>query len=87
MYSIFAAELRRADTQPGESQLGDRGIDDPPLSERVEQPAAHLVGALIYPDLLPHQEDVGVALHLLTERLVQCVSVRDGRHVSPGRRQ
>ena len=48
--------------------------------ELVEQPAAHLVGALVDADLLAHEEDVGVALHLLAEGLVQRVAVGDDWH-------
>ena len=48
-------------------------------SELVEQPAADLVGALIDPDLLSHEEDAVVPLHLLAESLIQGVAYQS-RH-------
>ena len=53
--------------------LGDRGVDDPLRAEFVEEALGDLVGALVLGDFLTHDEDVGVAAHLLrhgvTERL------------------
>ena len=66
-----------ADADAGEPQLGDRRIHHPHRAELVEQSAADLVGALIDPDLLAHEEDVGIPLHLLAECLVEGVSVGD----------
>ena len=62
---------RRADAEPGEAVLGDRGVDHAPGAELLEQALAHLVGALILRDLLAHQEDVRVAPHLLGHRVAQ----------------
>ena len=72
----------RADAHAGEPQLGDRRIHHPHRPELVEQPAAHLVGALVDADFLAHEEDVGVALHLLAQGLVERVAVGQGRHGS-----
>ena len=57
----------RADAQAREAALADRGVDDALGSELVEQALADLVGAVVVGDLLPHQEDGGVALHLLAQ--------------------
>ena len=74
------AHHRRADADAGEALLGDRRVDDAALAELLQQPAADLVGALVDPDFLAHQEDVRVALHLLAQRLVEGVTVGDQRH-------
>ena len=66
----------------GEAELGDRRVHHAHRPELVEQAAAHLVGALIDADFLAHEEDVGVALHLLAEGLVEGVAVGDDGHVS-----
>src|SRR5262249_55220754 len=65
------ADHRGADAHAGEPLLGDRRVDDPPLAEPLEHALADLVGPVVLPDLLPHQEDAVVALHLLGHRLVQ----------------
>jgi len=71
---------RRADPDPGKAQLGDRGVDDAHGAELLQQAAADLVGALVDSDLLTHEEDAIVQLHLFPERLVQRVAVGEGRH-------
>jgi hypothetical protein len=79
------AHHRRAHADAGEPQLGDRRVHDARRPELLEEPAADLVGALVDGDLLPHQEDGGIAPHLLAQRLVQRVPVGDDGHVrSPG---
>ena len=70
-----------ADTDAGEPQLGDRGIHHPIGSEFIEQPTADLVRALIDPDLLTHEEDRVVPLHLLPESLIQRISIGDDWHI------
>ena len=50
------------------------------LAEVLEQPLGHLVGAVVEPDLLAHEEDARVALHLLAQGLVQRFAVRDDGH-------
>ncbi len=71
---------RRAHAEAGEAELGDGRVHHAHRSELVEQPAAHLVCALIDPDFLSHEKDVGVALHLLTEGSVEGISVGQDRH-------
>ena len=56
------------------------------LPNLSSSPWRHLVGAVVARDLLAHQEDVGVALHLLGERLVQRLAVRNLSHRSCPRR-
>ena len=51
--------------------LGDRRIDDAPRAEFLQQPLGHLVGALIFGDLLADDEDVAVAAHLLGHGVAQ----------------
>ncbi len=60
-----------ADAQAREAVLGDRRVDHPADAELVEQPLAHLVGALILGDLLADQEHLGIAPHLLGHRVAQ----------------
>src|SRR6266480_2422433 len=48
----------------------------------LQQATAHLVSALVDADFLTHEEHVGVALHLLAQRLVEGVAVRERRHQS-----
>ena len=51
--------------------FGDRRVDDALVAEFLQQPLRDLVGALIFGDLLAHNEDVGVAAHLLGHRVAQ----------------
>src|SRR6267143_1404186 len=73
---------RRSHADARESQLRDWRVDDALRAELLQQSAAHLVGALIDAHLFAHQQDVGIALHLLAQRLIQCVSVSKGGHQS-----
>ena len=61
----------RADAQPRKAVLGDRRVDDAPGAELLQQPLRDLVGALVLGDLLAHDEDVGVAAHLLGHGIAQ----------------
>ena len=74
------ADHRRADAHAGESELGDRRVDDAHLAEFLEQSLRYLVRALVDGDFLSHEEDAVVALHLFTKRRVQRVSVCDDWH-------
>ena len=65
------ARHRRADAEAGEAVLGDRRVDDAARAEFLQQALAHLVGALIFRDLLAHQEHVAVAAHLLGHGIAQ----------------
>src|SRR2546427_1378573 len=69
-----------AHANPRESELGDGRIDHALGTELLQQSAAHLVRALIDADFLTHQKHVGVALHLLAERLVQGIAIGQGGH-------
>src|SRR5439155_24235506 len=73
---------RRADSAARESQLGDRCVHDPLRTELLQQPTAHLVGALIDADFFAHEEHVGIALHLFAQRLIQRIAVGERRHQS-----
>ena len=61
----------RADPDPGEAVFGDRRIDHAGRTELVEQPLGHLVGALIFADLLAHDEHRRVAAHLFGHGVAQ----------------
>jgi hypothetical protein len=80
------ADHRGADADAGEPQLGDGRVDHPLGTELLEESTAHLVGAVVLRDLLAHQEDPVVALHLLAEGVIQGVAVGERRHdqASPG---
>ena len=71
---------RRADTHSGESQLGDRGVDDSHLAEFLQEAFRDFVCPLIDRDLLSHEEYAVVTLHFLAQRLVEGVSVRYDWH-------
>ena len=62
---------RRADADAGKAVLGDRRIDHALGAEFLQQALRDLVGALIFGDLLAHDEDVGVAPHLLGHGVAQ----------------
>ena len=72
----FSPAKRGADAEAGEAVLGDRRVDDALGAELLEQALADLVGALIFGDLLAHQEDVGVAAHLLGHGVAQAPRAR-----------
>src|SRR6516165_3104203 len=54
--------------------FGDRCVDDPPGAELLQQALGHLVGALIFRNLLAHHEHSGIAPHLLRHRIAQRVA-------------
>src|SRR4029078_8587593 len=62
---------------PGEAGLRDRRVDHPLLAEALEHALRHLVGAVVVPDLLAHEEYRGVALHLLDHRLAERLAERE----------
>ena len=70
----------RPHADPREPELRDGRVHHAHRAELFEQPAAHLVRALVDPDFLAHQEDVAVALHLFPQRLIQRVTIGQGRH-------
>ena len=75
----------RADADAGKALLGDRRIDDALRAELVEQPLAHLVGALVLRDLLAHEEHIRIAPHLLGHGVAQRLAHADARHFGAGR--
>ena len=74
---------RGSDAQPREPHLGDRRVDDAPGAELVEQALAHLVGALVFGDLLAHQEHRRVAPHLLRHGVAQGLAHAQGPRLAP----
>src|SRR6266550_3606213 len=61
-------------------ELRDGSIDHAFGAELLQQSAAHLVRALIDADFFTHQKHVLIALHLLSQRLVQGISIGESRH-------
>ena len=75
---------RRAHAKPREAQLADRRIDDPPVPVPFQHPARDLVGAVVLGDLLAHEKDGVVPVHLLAHGGVQGIPVGQlshGRHL------
>ena len=69
---------------PVKPDLGDGRVDDALLAELLEQPLGHLVGAVVVTDLLAHDEDARVAVHLLAQGDVERLAIGHHRHgVSP----
>src|SRR3954464_9888659 len=75
-----ALAARGADAHADDRVLGDRRVADALLAELLEQPVGDLEGAVEHPDVLAHQVDLLVALHLLAERLVERLAVADDGH-------
>ncbi len=76
---------RRADAESGEAVLGDRGVDHALVAEFLQQPLCHLVGALIFRDLLADHEHVLVAAHFLGHGVAQRFAHADRHHLGTGR--
>ena len=72
---------RRTDADAGKAVLGDRRVDHAPRAEFLQQALRHLVGALIFRDLLAHDEDVGVAPHLFGHGVAQRLANSLGDHL------
>ena len=70
---------RGADADADEAALGDRRVDDPLLAELLQQALRDLVGAVVVADLLAHEEDAIVLLHLLGHRLIERLAKSYGR--------
>src|SRR5262249_30654492 len=68
---------RGADADAGEAGLRDRRVDHPALAEPLQHALGSPVGAVIVADLLTHQEDGVVALHLLAHGLAERFAERD----------
>lgn len=61
-------------SQTAETTLRDRGVNDPLLTESIQQPLCDLVGTIVLSNLLAQDEDLGVGLQLLGQSLVQRIS-------------
>ena len=72
---------RRADAQTGKAVFGDRRVDHALVAELLQQSLRHLVGALIFGDLLAHHEHVLVAPHLLGHGVAQRFAHGHGDHL------
>ena len=77
----FEPGHRSTNADAGETMLGNRRVDDPFGTEFVQQPLRHLVGALIFGDLLTHDEDITVAAHLLGHCVTKRFADRGGNHL------
>ena len=76
---LQAAE-RRADAEPCEAVLGDRGVDHPLGAEFLQQALTDLVGALVLGDFLAHQVDPLVAAHFLGHGVAQRIADGEAHH-------
>ena len=66
--------------------FGDRGVDDTPAAEFLQQALRHLVGALIFGDLLPDDEHGLVAAHFFRHGVAQRFAHRHGDHLGAFRK-
>ncbi len=69
-----------ADTEAGEAEFGDGGVEDAAGAELAEQAAGDLVGAVVFGDFLAHEDDGVVAGHFLVEGPVQRIAVGELGH-------
>src|SRR5581483_11872907 len=60
---------RRADRRPDDAELADRRLADAGRPEGVEQSRRHLERPAVLGDVLAHDDDARIALHLETERV------------------
>ena len=74
---------RRADAHADDRVLGDRRVAHALLAELLEQAGGDLEGAVEDADVLAHEHDVRVALHLLAQRGVQRLAVAHDGHRAP----
>lgn len=65
---------RSSSGQTSEAHLGNGRINDSLLAKSVQQALGDLVRAVVLRNLLAQDEDLGVALQLLGQRLVQGIS-------------
>lgn len=68
------AAQRSSHSQTGKAHLGNGRVNDALLAEPVQQALGDLVGAVVLRNLLAQDKDLGVALQLLGQRLVQGIS-------------
>ena len=69
-----------ADAQAGKTVLADRGIDDPLRTEALQQTLRNFVSAVVFRDLLAHEEHVGIAFKFLGQRFVERLAIGDFAH-------
>src|SRR5213076_1302826 len=74
---------RRADAGADERRLRDRRVAHTVLAEALAEPAGHAEDAADQTDVLAHDEDTLVALHLAVERLVEGLGHRDLAPAAP----
>lgn len=63
-----------ASSETGETHLGDGGVDYALLAEAVQKTLGDLVGTVVLSNLLTEDEDLGVALELFGQGLVEGIS-------------
>ena len=63
-----------ARSKAGEASFGDGRVDDARAAKFFQQPLGDLVGALVLRDLLADDKDIGLAVHLLEQRRVECLA-------------
>ena len=84
MYMISAigrSPVRGADGRADDGALGQRRIEDPPLSESLLQPCRRAEHAAELPHVLAEQADRGVAIEFLLKRLANCADHFQPCHV------
>ena len=77
------AEHRRAHSHADDRVLRDRRVAHALLAELLEQSGGDLEGALEDADVLAHEEDVLVLVHLLAQGLVEGLAIAHGGHQPP----
>ena len=75
----------RADAHPGKAIFGDRRVDHAGRAELVEQALGHFVGALIFADLLAHDEHRRIAAHLFRHGVAQRLAHGHADHLGTRR--
>jgi hypothetical protein len=70
----------QADGRTDDARLGQRRIDDAAVTEVALQPLGDAEHSAELADVLPHQDDLGVALHGLAQAGVQRLAQGHGRH-------
>ena len=64
-----------AHPQASKTVLTNRGIDDSLRAEALEQTLGNFVSAVVFRDLLAHEEHIGIALEFLGQRFVQRLAI------------
>ncbi len=65
---------RRTDADGGESELGDRRIDNTLVAELFPESASDFIRTVVFRDFFTHDEYVLVSQDFFTQRLVQSVA-------------